>query len=72
MKHGAIAVQEPLTLRDQATATEQTVAEVLLYGDCVLRFVSGNCEVRGKSGLGILSNFRTKSNQRGVGWIVSE
>jgi len=43
--HGAVAVQPPTTLADEATGTEQTVAEVSLYGDVVMRFVSGSFQV---------------------------
>ena len=43
--HGAVAVQSPTILRDEASGKEQTVAEILLYGDCVLRFVSGSFTV---------------------------
>ena len=43
--NGAIGVQPPTTLRDEADGTEQLVAEVSLYGDCVLRFVSGKYQV---------------------------
>lgn len=43
--NGAIGVQPPTNLRDEAEGTEQIVAEVSLYGDCVLRFVSGNYQV---------------------------
>ena len=39
--HGAVAVQPPTPLRDESTGGQQVVAEVLLYGDVVLRFVSG-------------------------------
>lgn len=44
--YGAVAVQPPIMLRDKGSNKEQTVAEILLYGDCVLRFVSGDFEVR--------------------------
>ncbi len=44
--HGATAVQPPTTLADEASGTEQTVAEVALYGDVVMRFVSGSFRVR--------------------------
>ena len=47
MEHGATAVQPPTTLADAATGTEQTVAEVALYGDVVMRFVSGSFQVGG-------------------------
>ena len=42
---GAIAVQPPLTLHDEATGTSQCISEVKLYGDVVLRFVSGSYKV---------------------------
>ncbi len=44
--NGAIAVQPPTVLRDEADGSQQTIAEVSLYGDCVLRFVSGDHQVR--------------------------
>lgn len=43
--HGAVPVQPPTILRDEATGSEQTVAEIALYGDCILRFVSGSYQV---------------------------
>jgi hypothetical protein len=43
--NGAVGVHQPTVLRDEATATEQWVAEVKLYGDCLLRFVSGTYQV---------------------------
>jgi len=43
--NGAVGVQKPTLLRDEATDTEQWVAEVKLYGDCLLRFVSGTYQV---------------------------
>lgn len=43
--HGAVAVTEPTVLLDRETGTEQVVAEILAYGDCVLRFVSGSYQV---------------------------
>ncbi len=43
--HGARSALEPQTLRDEASSTEQVVAEVELYGDVVLRFVSGSFQV---------------------------
>ena len=36
----------PTTLRCEASATEQVVAEVELYGDVRLRFVSGSYKAR--------------------------
>ena len=47
--HGAVSVQPPTTLADAATGTEQTVAEVSLYGDVVMRFVSGSFQVQSGS-----------------------
>ena len=43
--NGAVGTQEPTVLRDEATGTEQCVAEIKLYGDCLLRFVSGTYQV---------------------------
>ena len=43
--NGARPVQPPTELRDEATSTSQTVAEVVMYGDVVLRFVSGTYQV---------------------------
>ena len=43
--NGAQAVQPPTELHDKATSTSQCVAEVALYGDVVLRFVSGSYQV---------------------------
>ncbi|KAK9805108.1 hypothetical protein WJX73_009028 [Symbiochloris irregularis] len=42
VQNGAVSAAEPVTLTDKATGQEQTVAEVLLYGDVVLRLVSGS------------------------------
>lgn len=39
-------MQPPTVLHDHETSTEQTIAEVLLYGDCILRFVSGSYKVQ--------------------------
>ena len=47
-------MQPPLTLHDEATGTSQCVAEVKLYGDVVLRFVSGSYKVQPMVCLGIL------------------
>ncbi len=44
--NGAISRLEPAKLKDEETGTEQVVSEVLLYGDVVLRFVSGSYQVR--------------------------
>lgn len=43
--HGARSVLEPKVLEDEASSTEQVIAEVELYGDVVLRFVSGSFPV---------------------------
>lgn len=43
--HGARSVLEPTTLKDEASSSEQVVSEVELYGDVVLRFVSGSFQV---------------------------
>lgn len=43
--NGAIGKLEPTPLRDEATGTQQLVSEVHLYGDVVLRFVSGSFQV---------------------------
>ena len=45
VSHGAHSVQAPVTLTDPATGQKQTVAEVVLYGDVVLRLVSGPFQV---------------------------
>ncbi|PRW55993.1 4-hydroxyphenylpyruvate dioxygenase [Chlorella sorokiniana] len=42
--NGGIGVRPPATLKDEATGQTSTYAEVKLYGDCVLRFVSGDYE----------------------------
>lgn len=44
-ENGAIPVRLPATLRDDVTGTSLVFAEIKLYGDCVLRFVSGDFEV---------------------------
>lgn len=38
VKHGAVGVAPPLVLEDAATGTSQTVSEVKLYGDVVIRW----------------------------------
>ena len=43
--HGAKSALKPKMLKDEASGTEQVVAEVELYGDVVLRFVSGSFQV---------------------------
>jgi 4-hydroxyphenylpyruvate dioxygenase len=42
VKNGALPVQPPTTLLDNETKTSSTVSEVVLYGDVVLRYVSGD------------------------------
>lgn len=46
VRNGAVSVLEPAVLTDSATGTQQTVAEVVLYGDVVLRLISGSYQVR--------------------------
>ena len=46
IENGAMGVQEPAVLTDPATGAQQTVAEVQLYGDVILRLVSGAFQVR--------------------------
>ncbi|EFJ35545.1 hypothetical protein SELMODRAFT_165961 [Selaginella moellendorffii] len=41
VEHGAIAVLEPTTMHDVHSGQELVLSEVALYGDVVLRFVSG-------------------------------
>ncbi|KAL4441075.1 hypothetical protein ABPG77_010506 [Micractinium sp. CCAP 211/92] len=43
-ENGAIPVRPPATLRDDVTGTSLVFAEIKLYGNCVLRFVSGDFE----------------------------
>ncbi|KAL4451461.1 hypothetical protein ABPG75_007123 [Micractinium tetrahymenae] len=43
-ENGGVGVQPPVTLKDEATGASLTFAEIKLYGDCVLRFVSGDYE----------------------------
>ena len=45
VQNGAVSAQEPTTLTDPTTGAQQRVAEVQLYGDVVLRLVSGSYEV---------------------------
>ena len=45
VQNGAVSAQEPTLLTDAATGAQQTVAEVQLYGDVVLRLVSGPFQV---------------------------
>ncbi|PNW79051.1 hypothetical protein CHLRE_09g399030v5 [Chlamydomonas reinhardtii] len=40
--HGAKGVLPPVELRDEASGTSQVISEVLLYGEVVLRYVSGS------------------------------
>ncbi|KAF0693366.1 hypothetical protein As57867_000654, partial [Aphanomyces stellatus] len=42
VQHGAVGVNAPHTLTDAATGQTQVISEVKLYGDVVLRYVSGN------------------------------
>ncbi len=44
--NGARGALAPQLLHDAASHTSQTVAEVALYGDVVLRFVSGSFQAR--------------------------
>ena len=46
LNHGARSVLSPVTLTDPTTGQQQTVAEVVLYGDVILRLVSGPYQVR--------------------------
>ncbi|PSC69061.1 4-hydroxyphenylpyruvate dioxygenase [Micractinium conductrix] len=41
---GGVGVRPPVTCADAATGTSLTFSEIKLYGDCVLRFVSGDYE----------------------------
>ena len=45
VENGAIPVLEPVTLVDAQTGTMSVMAEVKLYGDVVLRYISGTYEV---------------------------
>ena len=42
VKHGGISVLEPKVLKDAKTGKQTVIAEIKLYGDVVMRFVSGN------------------------------
>lgn len=42
VKNGAVGVLEPKTLTDKASGKSAVVAEVKLYGDVVMRYVSGD------------------------------
>ena len=44
--HGARSVLPPRELADAASGTSQVVSEVALYGDVVLRYVSGTFQAR--------------------------
>lgn len=48
--HGGEGVTPPHTLRCAAGGGEAVVAEMRLFGDCVLRFVSGSFQVGKKEG----------------------
>ena len=43
--HGAVSVLDPTPVTDSASGQEQVVAEIAIYGDVVLRFVSGSFQV---------------------------
>lgn len=43
--NGAVGVQPPTVLTDDGGNGSTTVSEVVAYGDCVLRFVSGDFKV---------------------------
>ena len=43
--NGAVSVQPPTVLHDGSGGGSKTVSEVVAYGDCVLRFVSGDFKV---------------------------
>jgi 4-hydroxyphenylpyruvate dioxygenase len=45
-ENGGVPVAAPVTRSDPASGTSLTWAEIKLYGDCVLRFVSGDFQVR--------------------------
>ncbi|RQM28603.1 hypothetical protein B5M09_013309 [Aphanomyces astaci] len=49
-KHGAVGVCPPKTIKDAATHTTQVISSVKLYGDVVLRFVSGDYKGRFQPG----------------------
>lgn len=42
VSHGGLGKMKPVVLRDEATGTSATVAEVHLYGDVVIRLISGD------------------------------
>ncbi len=44
--NGAIPVLEPVQLRDELSGGTLVLAEVKLYGDVVLRYISGSYEVQ--------------------------
>ena len=43
--NGAEGVLPPTELRDSASSTTAVVSEIRAYGDCVLRFISGDFQV---------------------------
>lgn len=43
--NGAEGVLRPTQLRDEASGTSALVSEIRAYGDCVLRFISGDFQV---------------------------
>lgn len=45
VENGGIAVHQPTALKD-ADEHETVMAEVAMYGDVVMRFMSGNLQVR--------------------------
>lgn len=47
--HGARSVLPPQELADAASGTAQVVAEVALYGDVVLRYISGTFQARSRT-----------------------
>lgn len=46
VSNGAIPVLEPTTLTDTKSGTITIMSEVKLYGDVVMRFISGSYKVR--------------------------
>lgn len=45
--NGGVGVLAPLELKDEASGSSQVISEVKLYGDVVMRFVSGSFQVGG-------------------------
>lgn len=43
--NGAVDVLQPVKLTDTETGSSEVVSEVKLYGDVVMRFISGNYKV---------------------------